>query len=136
MLQRSSSISPVARRQPRRVRPYHRNGAQLAAVRAVTAARLWRGDHVTVTSQAEAATACGASLSYVLAAAVVLDAGNDALVADVLAGRVPLLTAARHVRKRARLLKAFRQASPADLAELGRSAGVGEVWDRVIVPSL
>jgi hypothetical protein len=136
MLHRSSNTFPVARGQPRRPRPYHRDGEQLAAVRAVTAARLWRGDHVTVSSQAEAATACGASLSYVAAAAVVLDAGNDALVADVLAGRVQLMTVARHVKKRARLLKAFRQASPADLAEFGRSAGVGEVWDRVIVPSL
>jgi hypothetical protein len=34
------------------------------------------------------------------------------------------------------LLRAFRAASPADLAAFGRKAGVAEVWDRCIVPSL
>jgi hypothetical protein len=135
MLVRSSSISPTARRQRRR-RPQFRHGQRAAAVQAITGARIWRGDPVTAGTQAEAAAMCGASLTYLLAAVVLLDSGNDALISDVLAGRVPLLVAARHVKGRARLLRAFRAASPADLAAFGRKAGVAEVWDRCIVPSL
>jgi hypothetical protein len=54
----------------------------------------------------------------------------------VLTGRTPLLAAAALVKRRARLLRAYHEASSADLAALGRKAGVAEVWDRVVVPNL
>jgi hypothetical protein len=94
---------------PHRTRPRFRNGQRAAALQAIVAARLWRG--VTADTQAKAANMCGVCLTYVIAAAIVLDGGDTELVADVLAGRVPLLKAAAHVKKRTRLLRAYYEAS-------------------------
>jgi hypothetical protein len=49
---------------------------------------------------------------------------------------VPLLKAAASVRKRVRLVRAYREAAPEDLAALGATIGVAEVFDRVVSPSL
>jgi hypothetical protein len=73
---------------------------------------------------------------YVAAAALLLEAEVPALVEEVLCGDVSLLEAAASVRKRARLVRAYRQADRSDRKALGEVVGVASVFDDAVAPLL
>jgi len=87
-------------------------------------------------TQAEAAELVGSTRPYIAAAAVLLEAGAPALVEGVLCGDVSLLEAAKSVRRRARLIQAYRQADRSDRRALGEVVGVGNVFDDAVAPLL
>ena len=65
-----------------------------------------------------------------------LQSGDQALLAQMLAGRVSLSAAAAKLRRRVRLIESFKAASADDRAALGRMAGTATVFDDVIMPAL
>ena len=140
MLQRSPNILHVTRRQvsprPHRFRPYHRNGQQVAAVRALTGARLHLGMPIPPLTLSDAACMTGSNVSCVQAAITVLKAEDAALVEAVRTGEIALLAAAAQVRRRADLITAFRNASAEDRAAAGRALGVAAIFDECVVPNL
>ena len=79
---------------------------------------------------------CGANRSYVVAAAAVLQSRDAALIDDVLYGRVPMLEAAKSVRKKVELVRAFGRASEEDRRALGHAVGPDRVFDEVVIPAL
>jgi hypothetical protein len=105
-------------------------------VRALTAARALLGFPVVARTQAEAAAMTRSTVRYVVAAAIVLQAEDPALLADVTAGRISLLAAARIARGRAELISAYRRATAADRSALARAVGPASVWDDVLAPAL
>jgi hypothetical protein len=132
MLYRGNS-APSAPGQPRRSRRRHPPDA---ALRAITGAKLLLGAPVQPKTQAEAAELVGSTRPYIAAAAVLLEAGAPALVEGVLCGDVSLLEAAKSVRRRARLIQAYRQADRSDRRALGEVVGVGNVFDDAVAPLL
>jgi hypothetical protein len=133
MLYKLSAPAVKLRRTHHRHHRRYRNGS---AVRALTGAKLLLGLPITVGSQAEAATMVGSNRPYIVAAVLVLQAEDQALLADVLVGKMPLLTAAKIVRKRAELIAAYRRATPEDLTALARAVGPSDLFDRAVVPAL
>jgi hypothetical protein len=119
--------------QPRRSR---RRDRPDAALRAITGAKLLLGAPVRPKTQAEAAELVGCTRPYIAAAAVLLEAGAPALVEGVLCGDVSLLEAAKSVRRRARLIQAYRQADRSDRKALGEVVGVASVFDDAVAPLL
>jgi hypothetical protein len=113
-----------------------RNGQRAAVVRALTGASILLGLPVKVSSQARAAELVGSNIHYVEAAVWVLQAEDSTLLADVLAGRKPLLETAAKVRRRANLIAAYRKATLNDREKFGSTVGVGKIWDEAIAPSL
>ena len=140
MLQRSPNILHVTRRQvsPRRHRSpsYHRNGQQVAAVRALTGALLHLGMPIRPLALRDAVCITGSNVSYVQAAITVLKAEDAALVEAVRKGEIALFAAAEHVRRRADLITALRNASADDRAAAGRAFGVAAIFDECVVPNL
>jgi hypothetical protein len=107
-----------------------------ATVRAYIGALLRLGMPVKADSLAEASTMVGSSPVYVAAMVTLIEAQAWPLIDDVIARRVALLEAAQRVRKRAHLVKAYRDADPSDRIALGKAAGVGAIWDEVVVPNI
>jgi hypothetical protein len=128
-----------ARRRPRhrlrhRSRHQFHNGRRAAVLRAVTAARLWlNGQAPTL---AAAAACCGASLGYVWAALILIKSENAAVMSDVLAGRVPLITAAKQLKGAAEIVTAYRKSNAKELVTFGKIVGLTDVWDHVINPAI
>jgi hypothetical protein len=120
----------------RRPRRYHRDGRQVAAVRALAGARLHLGLPIPPPTVAEAAFMTGASASYVEAAIAVLRAEDETLIEAVRTGEISLLKAAAQVKRRAELITALRRASPDDRAAAGRVLGVAAIFDECVVPNL
>src|SRR5215469_6142815 len=97
-------------RQPtRKIKSQFRHGQRVAVVRALTGASLLLGLPIKLTSRARTAEIVGSNLHYIEAAITVLKAEDPGLLADVLAGREPLLAAAAKVRHRADLIAAYRK---------------------------
>lgn len=124
-------------------RPYQRRGRRIrngqcaAALRADTAARILLGRLVEADySLADAARMCGSNVHYVAAAITLIESENISLISMVREGRVPLLDAAASVKKRLALIKAYREASPADRVALARTIGPTVVFDNVVSPAL
>jgi hypothetical protein len=132
MLYRGNS-APSASSQPRRFR--HRRRPD-AALRAITGAKLLLGAPVRPKTQAEAAELVGSNRPYIAAAAMLLEAEVPALIEDVLLGEVSLLGAAASIRKKARLVKAYREANRSDRRALGKAVGIDAVFDEIIAPLL
>ena len=121
----------------RRVRqPHHHKRHYAAALRAFTGAKLLLDIAVVPRSQCEAAQLVASTPRYIEAAITLIRAQDRYLIERVLAGDLPLLTAATHVRKRAKLLSAYREASVGDRAAAGAAIGIDQVFDEMIVPSL
>jgi hypothetical protein len=121
----------------RRRNRYIRNGECAAALRADTAARILLGRLVEVDySLADVSRMCGSNVHYVAAAITLIESENTSLMSMVRQGRVPLLDAAASVKKRVALVKAYREATPDDLAALARSVGPSRVFDEVVSPAL
>ena len=74
--------------------------------------------------------------SSLQAAVTLLESQDNDLIGRVLDGCEPLLRAANKVRSRARLIRAFEDASVADCIAFGAAVGPGVVFDRVVVPAL
>jgi hypothetical protein len=136
MLYRGDS-KPGRPRQPRARRRHSYQYRHPAPIeRAFAGAKLLLGIPIQPRTQAEAARLVASTPFYVAAAAALLEAGVPGLVDDVLQGRVPLLEAGETVRKRARLVKAYREADRKDRAALGKVVGVDVVFDETIKPLL
>jgi hypothetical protein len=91
----------------------------------------WRGP-----TQREAADVVGVALSYAVAAGAIVDAGDTELELNAKWGEIPLFAAAALVRKRAKLMKSYVNASPADRVEFARHIGTDELFTNAIVPAL
>lgn len=106
---------PSLKIQPRLIlpRPKKRknrlNGYCLPALRAITGARGYLTG--TFPTLAVAAASCGSHKDSIGAAVVILKAEDGALLADVLAGRKPLLATAKSMTSAVSLIDAFRKAS-------------------------
>ena len=72
----------------------------------------------------------------IAAAATVIDAESPGLIENVLRGHVGLLEAAESVRRRVRLVKAYREADRDDRKALGKMVGIDRVFDEAIAPLL
>lgn len=106
----------------------NRGGEQIAVVRALTGAMLHLGIPIVPPTLAGAATMSGSSIGYIQAAMLVLQAEDEALVNRVRRGQVPLLTAARQVKRRVKLINALRKASAEDrVAALKHVADAQEI---------
>jgi hypothetical protein len=123
-------------RQPRARRPYRNRQHDNATARAFAGARLWKGQPVVPSTQAEAARLVGSTPLYIAAAATVLEAENPVLIDYVLRGNRGLLEAAESVRKRVRLVKAYREADRDDRKAFGKTIGVDNVFDELVAPLL
>ena len=98
---------------------------------------MWKGWPVTPSTQAEAARLVGSTPLYIAAAATVIDAEFSRCRSEnVLRGHVGLLEAAESVRRRVRLVKAYREADRDDRKALGKMVGIDRVFDEAIAPLL
>jgi hypothetical protein len=120
----------------RQARSYHNLQRENALFRAYIGAKLRLEMPVTQDSLAEAAAKVGLSPTYVAAMVTVLLADDLDLLWDVLAGSIPLLEAANRVRRRAKLLQAYRNGTASDRQALGKTEGVDKIWDEVLAPNL
>jgi hypothetical protein len=77
---------------------------------------------------------CRSNVTYVRAAVTLLRAQDAALTDRVNDGDVRLLDAAASVRRRVKLVEAFRDAAPDDLAAFARTIGPGVLFDSAISP--
>jgi hypothetical protein len=107
-----------------------RHGICAAALRAVTAARLYLSG--TIPNLLEAAESCGSNVAYIRAAIVVLRSENSALLDRVLRGHIPLLDAARQVQQIVDLVAAYRAASEQDHVAFARAAGPERLFDELV----
>ena len=142
MLERTLYRTPHPRRQRASARRYFRSGHRAAVVRATTGARLYLDGRVP--SLAAAAEACGSNILYVRSAIVLLKAADPSLLKSAMAGLVSLPAAVdqeRRRRKAARVtvdevVQTWRAWTPEQRAEFGRGAGVANLWDDAIVPTI
>jgi hypothetical protein len=121
-------------RQPRHYRKHRRHAD--ATLRAFTGAKLLLNIPIQPKNRGEAAKWVASTPAYIAAATTVLEAEAPGLVEDVLQGHVSLLLAAKIVRARAKLIKAYRQADKHDRKALGEAAGVSNLFDEAIAPLL
>jgi len=106
----------------------------LAPFRAINGAKLrLRGD---ASSVKEAALATGSCPPYVVAGIVLLQSNDVTLIAEVLAGRVGLLEAARRVKQVTQLIVAYRKATAADRVAFARIIGPTALFDDTLVPAI
>jgi hypothetical protein len=73
---------------------------------------------------------------YVAAAITLLEAETPDLIESVVRGDISLLKAAEAVRKRVRLVRAYRDADRNDRRALGKVIGIDRLFDEAIMPSL
>jgi hypothetical protein len=81
----------------------------------------------------------GAAIScvpYVKALANVIQSGDQSLVDDVLRGKRSVLEAAKAVKARVEIVTRYQQLTAADKAAIGRTLGVGVIWDEMVVTAL
>ena len=142
MLEQHLYRSPTPRRQRASPRRHFRHGWRAAVVRAFTGAGLYLNGQVpTLTAAAER---CGSNPLYVRAALVLIKHETLIEQESVLRGHVPLLMAANQAwRKRKvkditveEVVMSWRSWTPAQRAAFGKGAGVAEVWDHAIVPTI
>lgn len=127
----SKSNGGARRRSPCR---HFDHGVRLAALRAITGAKLYvQGGVPTIKA---AATATGSCPPYVQAAITLLQSDNVTLTNEVLTGHVGLLEAARQVKHVARLVMAYRKASSADRVAFARAIGPTVLFDDTLVPAI
>jgi hypothetical protein len=67
---------------------------------------------------------------------VLLQSNDVTLIADVLAGRVGLLGAARRVKQVTQLIVAYRKATAADRVAFARTIGPTALFDDTLVPAI
>jgi hypothetical protein len=84
-----------------------------------------------VSSLEVAAVCCGSSVPYVKAMATLLKSENAALLNQVLAGDVPVLAAAKRVKRRALLVDAYRRADDVDRIAFMRTCGTENILNEL-----
>jgi hypothetical protein len=133
MLERGSIYSSRSKMpRPYRNRRRHiRHGVCAAALRAITAARLYLSGQIP--NLHKAAESCGSNVKYVLAAIVVLRSENAALLDHVLRGHIALLDAASQVRRLVELTAAYRATDVNDHVASFRALGPDRVFDEVVM---
>jgi hypothetical protein len=142
MLERALYRTPRPRRQRASARRHFRNGHCAAVVRAITAARLYLDGRAP--SLAAAAEACGSNVLYIRAAITLLKAKDPSLLNSAMAGFMSLPGAADQERRRLKaarvtvseVVETWRAWTPEQRAEFGRGAGVANLWDDAIVPTI
>jgi hypothetical protein len=107
-----------------------RHGVRAAALRAVTAARLYLSGQIP--NLVKAAESCGSNVTYLCAAIVVLRSENSVLLDRVLRGHIPLLAAANQVRRVVDLVAAYQTANEQDHVAFARAAGPERLFDEVV----
>jgi hypothetical protein len=124
-------------RNRRQHRPYRkrtrrvRRGRVAAAVRAFAGAHIRLGMPITAKTLQGAAEMTGSCVHYIEAATTVLQAEDAALMTQVLRGNVSLLDAAKAVKKRVKLMRAYHDASDEDRIAVVRINGVSTTsWSR------
>jgi hypothetical protein len=132
MLERGSIYSsPPKMASPYRRRNQHmRYGVRAAALRAVTAARLYLAG--TIPNLLKAAESCGSNVCYVRAAIAVLRSENAVLLDRVLRGHVSILAAANRVRRVVALLAAYQAADEQDHVASFRVLGPDRVFEEIV----
>src|SRR5262245_1412326 len=123
-----------SRRSRQSARRHFRRGERAAARRAVTAAGLYIDGGLP--SLRTAAESCGSNVGYVQAATWLLRSENPDLLNKVLAGHVPVLTAAAQVRRLAQLVDAYRAATSVDRVQFVRAIGATEVFEEAVSPAV
>jgi hypothetical protein len=123
-----------ARRAYRSARRHFHNGQRTAVRRALTGAKLYLNGEVPTLEAA--AVSCGSNGTYITAMITVVKAESSAMLMNVLAGIVPLLTAAKQLKQVAKLVAAYRGASANERVTFGKTIGVDAVWDNVVSPAL
>jgi hypothetical protein len=130
------------RRRRQSARRHFRNGHRAAVVRATTAARLYLDGQAP--SLVAAAEACGSNINYIRAAVTLLKADDPSLLNSAMAGWVSLSGAVDQERRRvkaarvtfAEAVETWRAWTPEQRAAFGRGAGVANLWDDAIVPTI
>jgi hypothetical protein len=118
----------------RRSKPKIRNGVNLSALQAITAARAFiAGAFSTLDA---AALAHGSHRNAVAAAVTLLKIDAVALTYDVLTGRKPLMRTARSVKNAADMVTAFQRASNEERKLFGRAVSPETIFDAVICAAL
>jgi hypothetical protein len=113
-------------------RPPKRN----PALQAFAAAQMLREGWLGIDTAVKAAAATGVTRAAVKAAQIILESGDENLAADVLQGWEPLSGAADKVRGRAKLIEAFKGATPDDRIAFARVIGPTELFEAAIEPAL
>jgi len=136
MLSTVSTISRLQVKTKSEARKSYRNQRRqrTAVLRAATAAGLYIDGSIPTVR--EASEACGANARYVAAVVSLLKAEDLAAIRAALAGRVSLLRAAKETRRAARLISAYRAATPADRAALGRAVSAELLFSDSVAPAL
>jgi len=111
-----------------------RNGRRLAAVRAITAAKLYLSKAVPTLKAA--VEACGTNYNYVRAAIILLKAENTSLLARVVAGEILILAAAREVERLSKLVASYRAATANDHVAFAKIVGPTVLFDDMLVPAV
>jgi hypothetical protein len=119
-----------AHRRRQRPRQHTRRGICRAALRAVTAARLYLSG--AIPNLVKAAESCGSNVQYVRAAIVLLRSENSGLLGRVLRGHESLLAAASQVQRLVDLVAAYRAADEKDHIAFARAAGPDRLFDEVV----
>ena len=126
-------LTKGSRRRRQSARRHFRHGQCAAALRAITGARLYlKGATPTLAAAAEST---GSNVAYIQAAIILLRADNASLVSDVLAGRVPLLQAAREAKRLVDLVTAYREAKDPDRVAFARACGVEAIFNTLVAAS-
>jgi hypothetical protein len=111
-------------------RRHFRHGQRAAALRALTAAKLYQ-QGIGPTLDAVAGM-CGSNARYVAAAIQILQSEDLLLLDAVVAGKVPVLQAAAQVRRQASLVAAYRNAEETDRVALARAVGAEVIFDTLV----
>jgi hypothetical protein len=113
--------------------PRFRDGARLAAKRALSGARLVL-EHGMF--PAEAADWTGSNHNYIAAMLTIIASGDSVLLTSVLKGEVLVPVAAAQVKGLVKLLKAYAAATVDNKVAFGRTVGTENLFDVVIAPAL
>jgi hypothetical protein len=122
-----SKNQPCAYRARRR---HMRHGVCAAALRAITAARLYASG--TIPNLIKAAESCGSNVHYIRAAIILLRSKDSVLLDRVLRGHIPLLAAASQVRRFVDLVAAYQAADVKDHVDSFRVLGPERVFDEAV----
>ena len=101
-------------------------------LQAATAVHLYRENVFGISTVTAATIAAGSNRPAVDAMLAIMESGDTALLAAVLDDRETLKRAAARARSSTRLIEAVRNATPADLVELGRAIGPDVLFDACI----
>lgn len=113
-------------------RPPKRN----PALQAFAAAQMLREGRIGIDTAVKAAAATGVTRAAVKAAQIILESGDENLAADVLQGWESLSRAANKIRRRVKLIEAFKSATPDDRIAFARVIGPTELFEAAIEPAL